>query len=34
MLLLELQEGIEVVGAVAEGTGAVAAAKELEPHVA
>jgi DNA-binding NarL/FixJ family response regulator len=33
-LLLELQEGIEVVGAVADGSLAVAACEELQPHVA
>ena len=33
ILLLELQQGIEVVGAVSEGNGAVAAAKKLDPHV-
>ena len=33
ILLLELQEGIDVVGAVSDGNGAVAAAKELDPHV-
>jgi DNA-binding NarL/FixJ family response regulator len=33
VLLLELQQGIDVVGAVAEGDGAVAAARELGPHV-
>lgn len=33
VLLLELQEGIEVVGAVSEGTAAVSACKEHEPHV-
>jgi DNA-binding NarL/FixJ family response regulator len=33
VLLLELQQGIDVVGAVSEGNGAVAAAQELEPHV-
>ena len=34
VLLLELQEGIDVVGAVTEGNDAVAASKELDPHVA
>jgi DNA-binding NarL/FixJ family response regulator len=34
ILLLELQEGIDVVGAVSEGNDAVPASKELEPHVA
>ena len=34
VLLLELQEGIEVVGAVAEGTLAVGACREFAPHVA
>ena len=34
ILLLELQQGIDVVGAVSEGNGAVAAAQELDPHVA
>ncbi len=33
-LLLELQEGIEVVGAVADGSLAVGACRDLEPHVA
>jgi DNA-binding NarL/FixJ family response regulator len=33
ILLLELQAGIEVVGAVAEGDGAVAACREHDPHV-
>jgi DNA-binding NarL/FixJ family response regulator len=33
VLLLELQQGIDVVGAVAEGSGAVAAARELDPDV-
>lgn len=33
ILLLELQEGIEVVGAVSEGTAAVGACLEHEPHV-
>ncbi|MDX6397631.1 MAG: hypothetical protein QOJ43_1039 [Gaiellaceae bacterium] len=33
-LLLELQEGIEVVGAVADGSLAVAACEELQPRVA
>jgi DNA-binding NarL/FixJ family response regulator len=33
ILLLELQEGIEVVGAVAEGNAAVDACKERGPHV-
>ena len=33
-LLLELQEGIEVVGAVSEGSAAVGACNELHPHVA
>lgn len=33
ILLLELQEGIEVVGAVSEGNGAVAACREHDPHV-
>ena len=33
VLLLELQEGIDVVGAVAEGTAAVGAARELSPDV-
>jgi DNA-binding NarL/FixJ family response regulator len=33
VLLLELQEGIDVVGAVAEGTAAVGAAQELSPDV-
>ncbi len=32
-LLLGLQRGLEVVGAVAEGTGVVAAARELRPDV-
>ena len=34
MLLLELQEGIDVVGAVSEGSAAVGACQELRPHVA
>jgi DNA-binding NarL/FixJ family response regulator len=34
VLLLELQEGIEVVGAVAEGTAAVGACHDLRPDVA
>jgi DNA-binding NarL/FixJ family response regulator len=34
ILLLELQEGIDVVGAVTAGNDAVAAGKKLEPHVA
>ena len=34
VLLLELQDGIEVVGAVAEGTAAVAACHEFRPDVA
>ena len=33
-LLLELQEGLEVVGAIAEGTAAVEACKALDPDVA
>ena len=33
ILLLELQEGIDVVGAVSEGNGAVAACREHDPHV-
>jgi DNA-binding NarL/FixJ family response regulator len=33
ILLLELQEGIEVVGAVSEGNQAVAACREQTPHV-
>jgi len=33
MLLLELQEGIEVVAAVGEGTAAVGACREHRPHV-
>ena len=33
-LLLELQDGLEVVGAVAEGSAAVGACRALEPHVA
>ncbi|MBA2385114.1 MAG: response regulator transcription factor [Actinobacteria bacterium] len=33
-LLLELQEGLEVVGAIAEGSSAVAACRALEPDVA
>ena len=33
VLLLELQDGIEVVGAVSAGSLAVAAAQELDPHV-
>lgn len=32
-LLLELQEGIQVVGAVADGSLAVGACRELQPHV-
>ena len=32
-LLLELQEGLEVVGAVSDGSKAVAACKTLDPHV-
>lgn len=32
-LLLELQEGLEVVGAVSDGSAAVAACKALQPHV-
>ena len=34
MLLLELQDGIEVVGAVPDGSAAVGACQEHEPHVA
>jgi DNA-binding NarL/FixJ family response regulator len=34
ILLLELQEGIDVVGAISEGNGAVAACREHNPHVA
>jgi DNA-binding NarL/FixJ family response regulator len=34
ILLLELQAGIDVVGAVAEGTAAVGACQEFRPHVA
>jgi DNA-binding NarL/FixJ family response regulator len=34
ILLLELQAGIDVVGAVAEGAAAVGACQELRPHVA
>ena len=33
-LLLELQDGLEVVGAISEGSAAVAACQELDPHVA
>ena len=33
ILLLELQDGLEVVGAVGEGSSAVGACKELVPHV-
>jgi DNA-binding NarL/FixJ family response regulator len=33
-LLLELQDGFEVVGAISEGSAAVGACRELEPHVA
>ena len=33
-LLLELQDGLEVVGAVSEGSAAVGACKEFDPHVA
>ena len=33
-LLLELQDGFEVVGAITEGSGAVGACRELRPHVA
>jgi DNA-binding NarL/FixJ family response regulator len=33
-LLLELQDGLEVVGAVSDGSKAVAACRELDPHVA
>jgi DNA-binding NarL/FixJ family response regulator len=33
VLLLELQEGLEVVGAVSDGSAAVGAARELAPHV-
>jgi DNA-binding NarL/FixJ family response regulator len=33
-LLLELQDGLEVVGAVSEGSAAVGACKLLDPHVA
>ncbi len=32
-LLLELQDGLEVVGTVSEGTAAVAACREFAPHV-
>ena len=32
-LLLELQEGLEVVGAVSDGSKAVDACRELQPHV-
>ena len=32
-LLLELQDGLDVVGAVSEGSAAVGACKELDPHV-
>ena len=32
-LLLELQAGLEVVGAVSEGSAAVSACKEFDPHV-
>ena len=34
ILLLELQDGIEVVGAVSDGSAAVDACRELRPHVA
>jgi DNA-binding NarL/FixJ family response regulator len=34
ILLLELQDGIEVVGAVSDGSAAVGACQELRPHVA
>jgi DNA-binding NarL/FixJ family response regulator len=34
VLLLELQEGLEVVGAVSEGSEAVGACQRLHPHVA
>jgi DNA-binding NarL/FixJ family response regulator len=34
ILLLELQEGIDVVGAVSEGSAAVAACRDFSPHVA
>jgi DNA-binding NarL/FixJ family response regulator len=34
ILLLELQEGIDVVGAVSEGSAAVAACRDFRPHVA
>jgi DNA-binding NarL/FixJ family response regulator len=34
ILLLELQEGIDVVGAVAEGAAAVGACQDVQPHVA
>jgi len=33
-LLLELQDGFEVVGAISEGSAAVGACRELSPHVA
>jgi DNA-binding NarL/FixJ family response regulator len=33
ILLLELQEGIDVVGAVAEGSAAVGACRDFKPHV-
>ena len=33
-LLLELQDGFEVVGAISEGSAAVGACRELNPHVA
>ena len=33
ILLLELQEGIEVVGAVSDGSAALEACRELRPHV-
>ena len=34
ILLLELQDGIDVVGAVSEGSAAVGACRDLQPHVA
>lgn len=34
ILLLELQEGIDVVGAVSEGSAAVGACRDFRPHVA
>ena len=34
ILLLELQEGIDVVGAVSDGSAAVAACRDFRPHVA